>query len=404
MILGASIVQTPLIEQSIKAGYETIVVSPDLSAPGHSLANTNIRLDVRDKDGVLKTARSHRVDGITTDQTDVAVRTVAYVAEKMGLPGIGYETALLFTDKYLMREKCKSLGIKTLEYRLCNSLDDAIDFFEEIGTGVAVKPVDNQGSRGVSLVKNMAELVDAYDEAKGFASDGRVLVEEFMHGQEFVVDGIAYDHQFENLILGDYIFFDLPNVFAASRLHFPSKANPDIVSKVGELNKKIITGFGLSQGRTHSEFIADGNDIALVEVAARGGGVFNSSDLVPLSTGVSSEAFLLNIALGVQSGFPEIKKGLCTCCYRSFFLPEGEVVSIEGVDEINSYPFTHRNNLCELYIGKKIAGNSDKTSRFFVIVSAKTHDELDLHVNMVKEALSIKVFSQTHGHRDPIWD
>jgi len=403
MILGASILQVPLIEYAVRSGHETIVVSPDLSEPGHLISNTSICLDNRDKFSILNNAREYMIDGIITDQNDISVRSVAYVAEKMGLPGIGYETALLFSDKYLMREKCRSLGIKTLDYRLCESTIEVLDFYLRIGKEIIVKPTDSQGSRGVSLVRHEGEIPEAFQNAQCNSNCGSVLVEEYVFGREFVAEGIAFNNQFENLIIGDTLYFDLPNVFAAYTRVFPTKADLDLENRIKNMAKKIVKGFGLSQGVSHSEFIISGEDIILIETAARGGGVFISSDLIPLSTGVNTEEFLVNIALGIQNSLPIIQEKLCVCCYRSFFLPEGEVVSASGIDVVEGLPFTHRNNLSRLFVGKNIVKNIDKTSRFFIIISAKSHDELEHRIAIIKSELRIEVFSEEYGIRGPIW-
>ena len=51
------------------------------------------------------------------EQTDAATATAAFVAERMGLPGIGYEVALAATNKWRMREKCREAGIPLPRYR-----------------------------------------------------------------------------------------------------------------------------------------------------------------------------------------------------------------------------------------------------------------------------------------------
>ena len=54
---------------------------------------------------------------------------MAYVAEQMGLPGIGYETGLLFTDKARMRDVMEAAGIPCLPNRTVTSVKDAVSFW-----------------------------------------------------------------------------------------------------------------------------------------------------------------------------------------------------------------------------------------------------------------------------------
>lgn len=402
MILGANTLQIPLIQQAKKSGYNTVVVSPEKNEPGFKYATYSVYADVRDKELILEYAKKYQVVGVTTDQTDIPVRTAAYVSEKMGLPGIGYDTACLFTDKYLMREKCRELGIPTLNYKKVDNIKDALEFFESINSDVILKPVDNQGSKGISKVTNKDQLIIKFKEAIEYSNDKTVLIEEFVTGREFVVEGIAFNYKFQNLICGDTHYFNIPDVFSATTRIFPSKADKELIKRVEELNGKIITGFGLKQGISHSEFIMSDGDIYLIETAARGGGVFISSDLISLSTGLNTEKFLIDITTGTLKDFPRINKVKRVCCYIAFFLPVGEIVLLDGIEDVKAMPFTHRSNLDELYIGKKTNHYTDKTARTFIVVSAKDHNELAKHVETIKQTLNIKVKTYD-GLEGPIW-
>lgn len=158
LVLGAGALQVPLINRVKEKGFNPVVVSLHSDEPGMKMANDTIVADFVDEELMLKYAKQYNVVGVVTDQTDLPVRTVAYVSEKMGLPGIGYETACLFTDKYRMREKCKELGIDTLHYKLVGSLEEAKEFFTSLNKPVILKPINNQGSKGVCKVSSVEEL------------------------------------------------------------------------------------------------------------------------------------------------------------------------------------------------------------------------------------------------------
>ena len=404
MILGANTLQIPLIEKANLRGYKTIVVSPNTTEIGHKLASESVKIDVRDEDQILKIAQKLDIDGIITDQTDIAVRSVAYVAEKMGLPGIGYETACLFTDKYLMREKCKQLGIKTLRYQLVKSLAEALEFFDELGKRAILKPVDNQGSKGVSLIDSGEKMKEKFLEAMNYSKQKEVLIEEVASGREFVSEGLILNNRFSNLICGDTYYFSIPDTFSATRRIFPTEATAQLRNRVEDLNERIISGFGLKQGISHSEFIMNGDDLILIETAARGGGVFISSDLISLSTGLCTEDFLLNIALGEQRDYPDFKRDRCACCYLAFYLPIGEVIKVKGIDEVKELSYTYRNNLDSIQVGMKIESNTDKTSRFFVIINAANRKELSVRINTVQSLLNEIVVKNDSGKCcSPIW-
>ena len=125
MIIGAGDFQLPLVQKAAESCH-VILVAPAIGEEFLPYIDKKYLLDVRKKEEILAIARQEQIDGVITDQTDIAVRSVAYVAEQMGLPGIGYETGCLFTDKRLMREKMEALGIPVLPNKTVYSLEDGI--------------------------------------------------------------------------------------------------------------------------------------------------------------------------------------------------------------------------------------------------------------------------------------
>lgn len=404
LILGANTLQIPLITKANELGYKTLVVSPIASEPGHKIATFSETCDVVDEEGVLSIAKRYDICGIITDQTDLPVRTMAYVASKMGLPGNDYDVACLFTDKYLMREKCKKIGVKTVEYKLCHSVEEAVEFFYSLQKDVIIKPIDNQGSKGVSKATTVDELKIKFKDALKRSRSNGVIVEEFIVGREFVVEGICVNYDFKTLCCGDTEYFDIPDVFSASKREFPSTASKELVNKIVATNNIIGKKFGLKQGLTHAEYIINGEDVILLEIAGRGGGVFISSDLIHIQTGIETEEFLLGIATGKTERIPQFVFQNKSCCYISFFLPEGKIIEISGVDDVVKLPYTHHHNFNTLCIDKEIKKNTDKTSRYFIILEAKNHEELMQRRNLIREKLHISVVNEKGEISDIIWE
>ena len=113
LIIGAGDFQLPLVQEAAKQ-YEVYVAAPKVDKAFEPYIKQAFITEVRAENEILDFAKNVGIVGVVTDQTDIAVRTVAYVAEKLGLPGIGYDSACLFTDKALMRKKMAELGIRTL--------------------------------------------------------------------------------------------------------------------------------------------------------------------------------------------------------------------------------------------------------------------------------------------------
>ncbi|HSR13588.1 MAG TPA: hypothetical protein VLS90_19225 [Thermodesulfobacteriota bacterium] len=156
MILGAGKFQVPIIEEAKRMGFETIVVSIPGAYPGLRLGDRSYRVDVREKETVLEIARKERITGVVTDQTDWPVTTVAYVAEKMGLPGIGYECALRITDKRRCREHCREKGFPIPAFHQASCLEEARKQAQDLRLPLVVKPVDSTAARGVAKVNSLS--------------------------------------------------------------------------------------------------------------------------------------------------------------------------------------------------------------------------------------------------------
>lgn len=391
MIIGAGDFQVPLIEYAAEI-CDVIIVAPVVDDYLRKLASAVYISDVRDQEKILEIAENEKIDGVITDQTDIPVRTVAYVAEKMGLPGIGYEESKLYTDKARMSEKLEELGIRSIPSAQARTAEEAREFMDRIGSEILLKPTDSQGSRGITVCGPDDDVEAAFDKARAFSSDGTCLVQKFIKGREFFAEGIAFDGKYENLIVGDTIYFDDNTLFAAKNRIVPSAAPQEMVDEVAALNIRIMEGFGLSQGITHSEYIFDEDGPYLIETAARGGGVYISSDLISLTTGLCTEEFLVNIALGTQKGFPDLADTGKVSGYMAFFIPKGKVISTEGIDEVDSLPYVGRSQLYRIHEGmEQTSGPKDKTSRFALIVTGGSRAELEQRMEEIKSMLKIKV-------------
>ncbi|MBR0468638.1 MAG: ATP-grasp domain-containing protein [Mogibacterium sp.] len=404
MILGAGQYQMPIITRAKEFGLYTIAISPKGDYPGFAVADKSYYVDVKDMETVLEIAEKEGISGITTDQTDIPVRTEAYVSEKLGLPGISYECARIFTDKSLMRSKCEELGLRSIRCKASSDIKEVKEFFDSIGKTAILKPVDNQGSRGVYKVERRAEIDSLFGAAVGYSKSGKVIIEEFIEGQEYEVDSIVFDYKDQTLLYGDVIPFDIPGVFAAKVRMYPSASDSVIVDRLLKYNSDIVRGFGLKQGITHSEYIVDADGQPyLLEAAARGGGGFISSHIVRLHTGIDTATYLIKLALGEITEAPVVEELPNVCCYVSFFLPEGIVTSVEGIEEVKALPYLHAHSLNDITIGKKTAPFSDKTHRYVNVLTADTREELYRRIDDFKKTLKIVVQTED-GPKGPVWD
>jgi biotin carboxylase len=389
LILGAGQFQVPLIQHARAMGLETIVCSIPGPYPGLDLADHAYPVDVRDYHALLEIARKHDISAVVTDQTDIPVPIVARVAATLNLPGIGYQCATRFTNKLKMRQTCSALGIPVPEYWECIDVRDIYKFADAVGYPIIVKPLDSQGSRGVTSVTGPEGAQTAFAEAVRVSSSATVLAEAFADGQEVSVEGMASPSGFVNLAVGDIKHFAMDNRFIPHRTFYPTALPVEVVCRLCDINTVLVQGFGLPFGITHTEMKVNlgTGQITVVEAAARGGGAFISSDLVPIVSGVNVTDLLLHCCLGEITRAPEVAV-LREACGYVFFWPPVRAAEASDLAAIASIPGVYR--VC----GHSIVPNQvppticDKTCRWGpILLRAENRTALESTYAKVREAV-----------------
>ena len=404
LVLGAGPFQLHLIEKAQEMGAYVIAVTLPGDYPGIEAASKVYFYDASDEDLVYEIARTEAVDGVTTDQAELLVRAVAYAAVKLELPGNSYDTALLYTDKYRMRERSRELGLPTIEYKLAESIEEAKAFFESLGGDAIIKPVDAFSSRGVYRIHTADDLIARYDEAKELSPSGNVIIEKFIEGTQFEVDSIAAGGIVKPLMYADLEEFDIPDVFSSRTRLYPSVADEKTVKRLLEFSQKINEGFGMVQGLSHNEYIMDSRtgDIYLIEAALRGGGTYIASYITEMQTGLDTAEFLVNAALGRTRDIPDYEMNRCHCGYVTFYLPVGEVISKDGTDEVEALEYVVKTSFDGIVLHSKTASITDKNQRHVVVLYASSREEIMERIGKIRKLLRIKVQTEK-GIKGPIW-
>ena len=403
LILGAGEGQIPLIHRAKDAGWHTIVVSPKGDYPGFALADEIAYCNIADIDAVVELAKTMQIDAIATDQTDIPMMAIQRVAKEMGVPAISCEDISNFRYKSRMRELCMNAGIKTIPYLVTNDIAAVETFFHQQAGSVIIKPVDSQGSRGVTQVKTINELRDAFDRAMGYSKEKKVIVEQFIEGQEIEVDTVVYHDEIKVVLIGDVFNFESMQIFSAYERIYPSQLPTATQDEIRRVNAQTLKVLGLHTGWTHGEYmVAKNGDVYLLEVGARGGGNYIGSDIVKTMIGISTDEMAFCTAIGDESFYGEVGLTNKCCAYKCFCLPEGTISKID-IDEawLNS-DMVLRHNLEGLHVGMVCHRTTDKTTRYTVIVVADNHQQLRTIMDDIPNHIDIEVESDK-GKKGCIW-
>lgn len=247
----------------------------------------------QDFEGTCAVVEKYGIDSIVTAATDKPLVMMARIAEKYGFPFFSVDTAHWSTDKFQMKQRFLEGGVPCAKGRLVKSVEETADMVYP----VIVKPRDNSGSRGVKLCRTREELVESMSEALEYSRLDSVLVEEFIEGQEYSIEGLHYDGKSEVIQFTEKKTSEFPyNVELGHKQ--PALLSEQQKEVIREIVSKIGEVLQFENCPSHTELKINDRGIFVIETSPRLGGDFITSTLVPLSTGINMEDQLLNIALG----------------------------------------------------------------------------------------------------------
>lgn len=296
LILGAGIYQVPLINKAKKLGHYVIVVSVKGKYPGFNLADKIYYVDTTDKESVLCISKKENIDGILTTGTDVAISTIGFVCDKLGLKGLSYKSAMLSTDKTLMKDAFMNNNVITAKYRVCHDIVETQEVYEQFSKPVILKAVDSSGSRGIVKVNKKDELEDAVRNVMLNTKKDYFIIEEFIEGEEFGAQSMVANGEVVFILPhGDYVFQGETGVPIG---HFaPYDIDTNLLQDIQEQIENTVKALEIDNAALNIDFILKDNKPYMLEIGARAGATC-LVELVSIFYNIDYYKMLIDIALG----------------------------------------------------------------------------------------------------------
>ena len=296
-VIGASYLQKPLVLKAREMGFETHVFAWEDGAVCKEVADHFYPISITEVDEICEICQRIQPKGVVSIGSDLATVAVNRVAEKMGLIGNSIECTEVSTNKYLMRERLKTGGIPCPGYWLAGKNGSDLEVNPK-DFPLIVKPVDRSGSRGISLVKDGSELVDAVQAAREQSFSAQVIIEQFIEGRELSVESISWQGRHYILQFTDKETTGAPHYIEKAH-HQPAELSASQKESLVRLTRKSLDCLMVKNGASHSEFkITASGEMYLIEVGARMGGDCIGSDLLRLSTGYDFVRGVIEVAVG----------------------------------------------------------------------------------------------------------
>lgn len=258
-------------------------------------------------DTVHRLQKKFPLDGVIT-WGDRDVELMAAISERYNLPGPNLLAAKNARNKYHMRESLKTLQVLLPKYhRVVDeaSLETAIGC---VGFPAIIKPTSTSGSKGIFEIKNVNEAKKAFflltkianpTQDKIFSYYGpEFIFEEYIDGNEFSVEGWVYNSDIT--IVGITDKETTPDYHIECQHIFPSVQKEERQRAIIKNTQSIVKKLDINNCAFHLEAKWTSNGFKLIEVAARIGGDYITSHLVPMATNINFYDQLLKIIVGEE--------------------------------------------------------------------------------------------------------
>ena len=376
LVLAAGILQITVIKKAKAMGYYVIAADGDPNARGFLYADKAICANITDEEVMLKIARDEGVDGVIHPCSEVSMNVMGRINDELGLAGITREQAIRATNKHLMRKAFEAGNAPSPKSILTESAEDAWNQFIAMSTDAILKPSRNSGSRGIAKVaksefqgsEGFKKFQGLYNVALEESRDKSVLIEQFIEGPEFSIEIIVWNGKVNVLTVTDKKTTEAPHFVELGHSQ-PSCFSAEDVEKLKAAAVAGVKALGVNNCACHAEAKLMDGKAYLMEIGARLGGDFISTELTHLSTGIDMVAAAINCALGIEPYLEptEEKHGVCI---RYFCPKPGKLVSISNIEVLED----ERVYLWEIYhkVGDIIPEVTSSLSRSgHVIVTEK---------------------------------
>jgi D-alanine-D-alanine ligase-like ATP-grasp enzyme len=230
-----------------------------------------LTLDLSDPDRAADQARAfarvHPLDGVVAVDDDTAV-VAAAIAGALRVRGNPVVAARAARDKYEQRRLLAASGVRVPRFALHQRDEDPARLAQVTHFPCVLKPLRLSASRGVIRADTPAEFVAAFGRLNqileaagcgmrdaGYKADASrsILVEEFISGDEYALEGLLIGGELRMLALFDKPdplngpYFEETIYLTPSRL--PQRAQQAIAACV----QRTATALGLREGPVHAE-------------------------------------------------------------------------------------------------------------------------------------------------------
>ena len=329
LILGNNIYASDLIKAAQDRGFYTIVTDnlPADKSPVKAIADEAWGISVLDFDVLEQKCKKEGINAITCGASEVCISANRELCKRLNLPFYASDKGWEITnDKAKFKESRRQCHIPT---PVGYSLD--INFKQEdlknISYPVVVKPVDRASSIGLHICDNEEELIAGYKDAYEKSASKKVIVEEFVKGEQVGVIYACMAGKPLAIISGDdcaSLTDSTRRVFGASPTKHAALYKSEIENHLEDLFKELE----ITKGVAGIQCITDGTTIKVLEMNYRLPG--GNNPMGHILTNV-----MLDTAIGQDNKY-DVPASPTQLFSYALWLKPGKIGQITGLDDLKN--------------------------------------------------------------------
>ena len=302
VILGATEYVAPLILKANSLGAQTHVFAWEKGDIGEKVAYCFHPISVANHEAVLNKCLDIHPDAVMSLGSDTAALAVAYLSERLNLPGNSLQTVKNTVNKLAFRRLMERHDIKQPKFIGIGDEYPKKDS-KSMSFPLIVKPTDRSASRGVKKILNRTDLFKAIAEAREVSKEGKAIVEEYINGRHFSCECITFNGRHQVVAYTKRNNYEKYSKFIEHEYIQPAALTDEQKSRIQNVVFKVLDILGINNGASSTEFFLDHNEeVIVLEVSPSMYGDFIGTDLVEVTTRYDYMKMALCAALGKEIG------------------------------------------------------------------------------------------------------
>ena len=204
LILGGVRPACDIVKRAKKMGVYTIVADYLADSPAKKIADEAVNINAVDVEQIVDYCKRNPVDGITTGYVDILLKPCRKACDVLGLPYYAPDLLIeMSTNKDTYKRECTRFGIPVPQDYVVDTDMPVEEMAKIIEYPVFIKPADNSGSRGAYVCHTEEDFLKYYPQALSFSPTGNVVIEEYLTGQDIILDYLLKDGEAHLLSMFD---------------------------------------------------------------------------------------------------------------------------------------------------------------------------------------------------------